>query len=351
MTTRPAAHASKRSASGVEGCDDGNTTGDDGCSTDCQLESCGNGTVDSGETCDDGNQSNDDDCPDDNTAGGTCQAAQCGDGFVWSGTEECDDGNRDRGDECDSDCTIPTTAFRITQLTLADPCLAAGCSLNGAANDPIKAAIEEDDPAAPDGSLDLNILILMKPLDQSVPGNVATTLTEGECTPPHPGASCTQGEAAVPVSLTATNDDSGNCFDPDATAGGSAEPINPVAPGDFGCFATEAADFTLVLGTLPVPLQAAQVFAQYDANPATEITGVLKGFLTGDAAAFAIIPPDIVLIGGQPLTVLFGVAGTGVETGPDGVTPGWWVHVNFTAEAVPFNGGASCGNGVLDDGD
>jgi cysteine-rich repeat protein len=90
---------------GQEVCDDGDTTGGDGCSADCQSdETCGNGIVDgdAGETCDDGNGVNTDACPD--GAGGTCETATCGDGFVQAGTEECDDGNLGNNDGCSATC-------------------------------------------------------------------------------------------------------------------------------------------------------------------------------------------------------------------------------------------------------
>jgi cysteine-rich repeat protein len=50
-----------------EQCDDGNTAGGDGCSSDCKLEPpapphCGDGHVDPGEACDDGNTTDGDGC-------------------------------------------------------------------------------------------------------------------------------------------------------------------------------------------------------------------------------------------------------------------------------------------------
>jgi cysteine-rich repeat protein len=62
-----------------EVCDDGNTTGGDGCSANCLSdETCGNGYVDTlaGEVCDDSNNDNTDTCLND------CTAASCGDGIV-----------------------------------------------------------------------------------------------------------------------------------------------------------------------------------------------------------------------------------------------------------------------------
>ncbi len=87
---------------GTEGCDDGNLTDGDGCSATCELENCGNGTVETGEDCDDGNDDNTDACPD--GTGGTCLDAVCGDGFIWDGHEECDDGNLTDGDGCSTTC-------------------------------------------------------------------------------------------------------------------------------------------------------------------------------------------------------------------------------------------------------
>ncbi|RMG98908.1 MAG: DUF4215 domain-containing protein [Deltaproteobacteria bacterium] len=63
---------------------------------------CGNGMVEPGEACDDGNQSNNDECLN------TCEAATCGDGFLWAGMEECDDGNMDDTDTCLSNCKVFT---------------------------------------------------------------------------------------------------------------------------------------------------------------------------------------------------------------------------------------------------
>ena len=63
------------------------------------TNTCGDGVLGPGETCDDGNDDNTDDCLD------NCQAASCGDGFVWAGNEGCDDGafngpNADCTPEC-----------------------------------------------------------------------------------------------------------------------------------------------------------------------------------------------------------------------------------------------------------
>ena len=48
--------------SGNEACDDGNTVDGDGCRSNCTLEVCGDGILDSNEDCDDGNTTANDGC-------------------------------------------------------------------------------------------------------------------------------------------------------------------------------------------------------------------------------------------------------------------------------------------------
>ncbi|MCA9715930.1 MAG: hypothetical protein H6713_30835 [Myxococcales bacterium] len=67
------------------------------------ADTCGDGVLDDGEACDDG--------PGNSETGACtpeCQAATCGDGYVWSGQELCDDGP-DNGEYgyCLADCSGP----------------------------------------------------------------------------------------------------------------------------------------------------------------------------------------------------------------------------------------------------
>lgn len=77
------------------------------CDADCTVVDCGDGIVNgtAGEVCDDGDESNDDACPDDESNGGNCEPARCGDGHVWSdgGFETCDDANGNNHDDCPDD--------------------------------------------------------------------------------------------------------------------------------------------------------------------------------------------------------------------------------------------------------
>jgi cysteine-rich repeat protein len=82
-----------------EECDDGNTQGSDGCSETCTSEICGDLIVSTGEECDDGNTDNNDGCS------SVCQTEECGDGVTQT-SEQCDDGDTIPGDGCDATCTI-----------------------------------------------------------------------------------------------------------------------------------------------------------------------------------------------------------------------------------------------------
>jgi len=112
-----------------EECDDGGTSGGDGCDASCQKEpgfvcqfvpsscafTCGDGILDEdkGEGCDDENLLDGDGCTDncEVESGFTCIGAPsvcdpvCGDGLV-RGSEACDDGNTDDGDGCSSTCEV-----------------------------------------------------------------------------------------------------------------------------------------------------------------------------------------------------------------------------------------------------
>jgi fibro-slime domain-containing protein len=119
-----------------EACDDGDTTGMNGCSADCTTVTpgfscppmggpcstasalCGNGTIDPGEGCDDGNTASSDGCSSSCQVenGWTCPAPGhpcsrilfCGDGVIsFSIGEQCDDGKPPAsGDGCSATCQI-----------------------------------------------------------------------------------------------------------------------------------------------------------------------------------------------------------------------------------------------------
>ena len=76
----------------------------------CHQTKCGDGKVEGSEGCDDGNTKPNDGCsptchfePNCSSSTGTC-TSKCGDGLVVN--EECDDGNTNDGDGCSHDCKV-----------------------------------------------------------------------------------------------------------------------------------------------------------------------------------------------------------------------------------------------------
>ena len=127
---------------GTEECDDGNTTGGDGCTSECKFElgwscltpgvrcqpKCGDGLQTGGELCDDGNTLGADGCSADCSkveTGWSCPAPGvrcqpiCGDS-LRTGAEECDDGNTTPGDGCTGNCRIETDLICPTP---GSPCI------------------------------------------------------------------------------------------------------------------------------------------------------------------------------------------------------------------------------------
>lgn len=113
-----------------EQCDDGCNQGilgvcefgiddNDGCSSACVLELCGDGIVHPflGEQCDDGNFNNNDACVISEANNHVCKTAYCGDGFVWNSNcgpgecEQCDAGDQNGvpGSGCTVTCEYDTT--------------------------------------------------------------------------------------------------------------------------------------------------------------------------------------------------------------------------------------------------
>ncbi len=119
-----------------EDCEDGNLVSGDGCDRNCTVTGCGNGITTAGEDCDDGNSSDRDDCLN------SCMTAACGDGFLHddgTGTELCDDGNLTDGDGCESTCTITNCGNGVPNAgeqcddgnSVSGDCCSAGCALEG----------------------------------------------------------------------------------------------------------------------------------------------------------------------------------------------------------------------------
>ncbi len=108
-------------APGFEQCDDGGTNNGNGCSSLCQIETCGNGTPESsnGEQCDDGNSVETDSCRN------NCQNPRCGDGVLRISpvplAEFCDElGVNTSG--CDYDCSQPQCNDGLINVAAGEEC-------------------------------------------------------------------------------------------------------------------------------------------------------------------------------------------------------------------------------------
>jgi cysteine-rich repeat protein len=166
-----------------EACDDGNTSDDDGCDSDCSITACGNGVVAGGEECDDSNGNDEDGCLSSCVAATCgdgiiwrrveecdwgdeidpagwcvpgCRYARCGDGFVYEGVEQCDDGNYRGDDACTQQCK-PARCGDGYVFTGVEPCddgnganddaCVGRCELASCGDGYVRTDVEECDPA------------------------------------------------------------------------------------------------------------------------------------------------------------------------------------------------------------
>lgn len=247
-------------------------------------------------------------------------------------------------------------AFRIDSLALRDPHVFApvfgNCFnvtdppglLDISANGQLVELIEQDGDL--DGLLDLNILALLRPLAQPPASGGTIEIRTGECTVPFGGETCSP-DANPPQTSTYTNQASGTCLTPQVgTTGpdnsGSYSPalVTSAAP----CFATTPVTLSFSFGLFTIPLQDLRASATFVGNPADQlIDGLLIGFLSESDANTILLPPELPLIGNQPVSILLpGGAGncaphTAKDFGPGG-QPGWYFHLNFSAHEVTWTG-------------
>lgn len=240
----------------------------------------------------------------------------------------------------------PPTAFRFTSIEIRDPhifttfliCVDSTATVNGL----ILGAMEDDADA--DGILDQSFLLVFRPLDPAGSGGSVDFLAAAECSSPVAGTSCDVGLQTVTVNLTHTNPAAGTCLVPvpgTTTAGWTPAIAIPTSP----CFVTAPTSLTLDLAGIPVALENAQLAGEYVGAPVTSIAdGLGFGFISQTVANQTILPPTLPLVGGLPLSALLpGGAGNcsstdARDTGPDGVTLGWWIYFNYTAVEVPYTG-------------
>jgi cysteine-rich repeat protein len=261
--------------------------------------------------------------------------AVCGNDVQEMG-ESCDDGNTTPGDGCDGSCVLEVTptAFRIDSMTMADPHpFAAGIlDVTDTVHMLLSDSITMDGTMPPDGKLDLSIVPVFRPLDQSAAAATPLDIVFADCTAPVASTTCTRPAMGTVVSTTVTNAD-GTCLEPlpGSTGGYMPAVVTPTAP----CFASAAASFDVTLGGIVLPLKSARIAASYTGNPATMLTqGLIMGFVTKADADAIILPADLLAVGGKPLSNI--LKASDMDTGPSGEM-GWWFYLNFTASPVTYS--------------
>lgn len=241
-------------------------------------------------------------------------------------------------------------AFRISDLDLRDPHVFVnvpilGCrdvtdtSIGGqpSLNDTIQTRIQTDGNG--DGALDWTGLLLFRIPDQVGAGG-RMDFALGISPPPHPPATASLDSAFTPIVTTYSNIASGTVLTPRA---GTLRPYTPAVSSPAGPgFATNSFSVTLAIGPVTLPLQDAKIGATYVGNPATSLAGgLIMGFLSESTADATMVDLGT---GPVPLSSLL-PGGTGacatmsdLDVGTDGITPGWWVYLNFTALPVTYTG-------------
>lgn len=287
-------------------------------------------------------------CPTDGNANSDADCSpECGNGVI-EGSEQCDDGNTEPGDGCDSRCAVEIipSAFHIRTLELRDPHAFAEvfffCTdITSRLNEEFAKALTRDSNNPPDGLLDLSAVQIFRPLVQ---GTMETPFEFrfADCIAPVDSTRCTPGNAAIPPVLTmAASQNEGTCL---GALPGTVRPYNPGVTSATGpCYASHPETLRLDIQGIEITLSDAQMGATYVGNPAERlINGIIRGFISEVDANMIILPSDLPVVGGSPLSsVLRGgqgncASGSDMDTGPGG-EPGWWIYFRFTAVPAPWS--------------
>lgn len=250
---------------------------------------------------------------------------------------------------------VPAELFRAADLDLRDPHVylnlgfPLGCfdftdqdlplSPGSAFNAQIEASLTTDGDG--DGLLDAALLFAFRPFDGAAAG-LRLDVQGGLCTAPAAGTSCAPDPQATPQTTTYDGVASGICLAP--LAGTTYDPYAPEAPQPLAPgFASQPRTMTLALAGLPVPLRGVRVGAAFVGAPVDRFEpGLLIGFLAESDADQIPLPPDLPLVGGQPLSILLPGGGGNCAAHDDRDSfegaAGWWFYFEFPADATPWTG-------------
>lgn len=243
--------------------------------------------------------------------------------------------------------------FRFSDLDLRDPhvfvdVVVIGCfdftddeipifnlSFNGSLQDQISGDADGDD------FLDLSSLLLFRPLEPLGIGE-RVDFAAGMCLAPVADTVCVADPMTTPLTTSYDGLDAGMCLEtvPGTTSGYSPAIAAPAAP----CFRTVAETVEFQLGDLTVNLEDVQFAAVFGGDPiGTLTTGLIRGFLSEADADALLLPPDLPLVGGEPLSILLpggtGNCASGDDRDIHESVVGWWFYFNFTADRVTYIGG------------
>ena len=248
----------------------------------------------------------------------------------------------------------PAEVFRTTDLDLRDPHVYVDLGFSicfdftdqdlpltpgSAFNAQIAASMSTDGDG--DGFLDSSLLLTFRPFDEGASG-LRLDIQGGLCSAPIAGTSCAPDPLATPQTTTYDGVASGVCLVPLAgtTYGPYAPEVpEPIAPG----FVSRARTMTLALAGLPVPLRGVRLAGAASGAPVDRFeNGLLMGFLAESDADQILLPADLPLVGGEPLSILL-PGGSGNCAGHDDrdsfdAAPGWWFYFEFPADLVPWSG-------------
>jgi hypothetical protein len=230
--------------------------------------------------------------------------------------------------------------YRTATLALRDPhfhdeLFPGICSdITELFNGLIDSSLNNDDSG--NGMLDASLILQLEPRGwPDGPGSLV--LAEGQCTAPAETSACSVTEPGPSTWYESSADELCRAPIP-----GTVRPYSTPVPTITGpCFATPPATIELALDEIVLELKAATVAGSWLAIGQGSISpGLLRGFLSEDDADAIIIPPEIDIIGGQPLSALL-PGGTGNCAAHsdmdelDGVS-GWWFYFELAAESVPL---------------
>jgi len=225
--------------------------------------------------------------------------------------------------------------LRLNRLELRDPHLFTQliicADVTAAFNEQIDANINSD--ADGDGFLDASPLLLMEPFAPPREGRMVQV--GGVCTAPAATAVC------MPTGTAPARP-----FEPRETAlcraalPGTVSGYAPPVPSIVGpCFTDAPQSAQQSLNGLVLQLQQATIAGSYTpAAPDRIELGLLRGFVREIDADQILIPPDVPLIGGQPLSALLPGGAGNCAAGDDrdmlNGEPGWWFYFAIEAERV-----------------